>query len=199
MDSLPPKPSGSRGGRNRDKDQTKKKDESHRRSRRHDRDGDKDKDKDRDRNHNRRRRRRRSTSPTQPSSKRPRTGTSRTSHKGKEPARNGDIEPGEIKVKQPEIGDDFIPLGVSDTEASPQDNSRSERARQKEKAKGREWDVGKPPRVGDEEGRGTKRKYDYVFDEEDVRAYSRRERFEPRRAPWVSQVDWDSCYNVAEM
>lgn len=202
MDSLPAKPSSSRGERNRDKDRAKNRDRNRRRSRHSDRDADKDRDRDRDRdrNHNRRHHRRRSVSPTQPSSKRPRT--SGASRKGKEPIRNGDPEPGEIKVKAPEIGDDFIPLGASDTEDSPQAKPRSERARQKEKATGREWDKGKPRRTGDEDGRGVKRKYDFASDEEDDRADRRRQRFEPydaRKTPWVSQVDWDSCHNVAEM
>ncbi|KAH0826966.1 hypothetical protein J3R83DRAFT_4625 [Lanmaoa asiatica] len=72
--------------------------------------------------------------------------------------------------------------------------------RQKEKATEREWDKGKPPRMGDEEGRGMKRKYG--SDEEDDRAHRRRQSFKPydaRKAPWVPQVDWDSCHNVAEM
>ena len=208
MDSLPAKPPTSRGGRDHDKDRTKNRDKNrdrnHRRSRHSDRDGDRvkdrDRDRDRDRDYNRRRHRRRSTSPAQPSSKRPRT--SDASHKGKEPVRNGYHEPGEIKVKAPEIGDDFIPLAASDTEGSPQGKPRSERARQKEKATEREWDIGKLPRAGDGEGRGVKRKYDLVLDEEDDRAYGRRQRFEPndaRKTPWVSQVDWDSCQNVAEM
>ncbi|KAG8217937.1 hypothetical protein J3R82DRAFT_6104 [Butyriboletus roseoflavus] len=199
MDSLPAKPPSSRGGRDRDRDRTKDRDRSHRRSRHNERDGNRDRDKDRDRNHSRRHHRRRSTSPTQPSSKRPRT--SGASHKGTERMRNGDAEPGEIRIKTPEIGDDFIPFGGSDAEVSPQEKPRSERARQKERAAGREWDVGKPPRTGDKEGRGMKRKPDSAFDEEDDRAYRRRQRFEPyvaRKAPWVSQVDWD-CHNVAEM
>jgi len=116
--------------------------------------------------------------------------------------RNGDPEPGEIKIKTSEIGDDFVPFAVSDAEDSPQGEPRSERARQREKEKGaeREWDTGKPPRTGDEEGRGTKRKR--AFDDEGDRAYRRRQRFEPydaRKTPWVSQVDWDSCCNVGEM
>ena len=110
--------------------------------------------------------------------------------------RNGDVELGEMKLA--DIGDDFIPLGMSDTEVSLE-KPRSERARQKEKEREREWDVGKPRRMGREDGRGTKRKYGDVSDGEDDRAYRRRERFEPRKAPWVSQVDWDSCRNVAEM
>lgn len=101
----------------------------------------------------------------------------------------------------PEIGDDFVPFAVSDGEDSPRAKLRSERARQKEKAPEREWDVGKPPRTGDE-GRGTKRKHDSALNDEDDRARRRRQRFEPyddRKTPWVSQVDWDSCHNVAEM
>ena len=91
---------------------------------------------------------------------------------------------------------------MSDTEASPQEKPRSERARQKEKATEREWDVGKPPRKSDKDGRGMKRKHDSAFDDEEDRAYRRRQRLEPydaRKTPWVSQVEWDSCHNVAEM
>ena len=110
--------------------------------------------------------------------------------------RHGDVELGEIKM--PELGNNFIPLGMNDTEVS-QEKPRSERVRQKEKGTEHEWDVGKAQRMGREDGRGTKRKYDDVSDEVDDRAYRRRQRFEPRKAPWVSQVDWDSCRNVAEM
>lgn len=200
MDSLPTKPLRSQGGRDPDRDQTKKRDRNHHRSRHNERDGDKERDRNREQSHNRRRHRRRSTSPAQSSSKRPRM--SSASHKGKEPIHNDDPEPGEIKVKTPEIGDDFIPFGVSGREASPREKPRSERARQKEKATEREWDIGKPQRMDDGEGRGTRRKHDSSFDEEDDRAYRRKQRFEPydiRKTPWVSQVDWDSCHNVAEM
>lgn len=199
MDSLPTKPLSSQGGRDRDRDQTKNRNRNHRRSRRSG-DGDRDRDRDKDRTYSRRHRRRRSTSPAQPSSKRPRM--SNASHKGKEPIRNGDPEPGEINIKAPEIGDDFIPFGASDTEASPREKPRSERARQKEKATEREWDIGKPPRMDDREGRGMKRKSDSAFDEEDDRGHRRRQRFESydnKKTPWVSQVDWDSCHNVADM
>ncbi|KAF8121989.1 hypothetical protein EV363DRAFT_1183897 [Boletus edulis] len=83
--------------------------------------------------------------PIQPSQKRPRTTDAR--HKGKAPIRNGDPESGEININTPEIGDDFIPFGVSEEEDCPQGKPRSEMARQKEKATEREWDVGKPPRT----------------------------------------------------
>ena len=190
MDSLPAKPSSSRGDRDRDRDRARNKDKNHHRPRHKDRDG--DKDRHRDRNYNHRHRRRRSPSPAPPSSKRPRT--SDTRDKGKKPIRNGDIN-----VKTPELGDDFVPFVVSGEEDDPQGKPRSERARQK--GKERDWDVGKPPR-GDEENRGRKRKYDSAFDEDVDRAYKRKQRFESyatRKTPWVSQVEWDSCHNVAEM
>ena len=187
MDTLPPKPPSSKGRCDRDRDRTKDKDESCRRSRHHDRDGDRKGDKDRDRNRRHRHHCRRSASPTEPASKRPRS--SGASHKGKEPMRDGDVEPGMTLFR----------VGVSNTEVSLE-KPRSEQARQNEKGTEREWDVGKLQRMGREDGRGTKRKYDDVSDGEDDRAYRRRERFESRKAPWVSQVDWDSCHrNVAEM
>ena len=165
MDTLPPKPPSSKGRCDRDRDRTKDKDESCRRSRHHDRDGDRKGDKDRDRNRRHRHHCRRSASPTEPASKRPRS--SGASHKGKEPMRDGDIEPGMTLFR----------VGVSNTEVSLE-KPRSEQARQNEKGTEREWDVGKLQRM----------------------AYRRRERFESRKAPWVSQVDWDSCHrNVAEM
>ncbi|KAF8447419.1 hypothetical protein L210DRAFT_3641366 [Boletus edulis BED1] len=105
--------------------------------------------------------------------------------------RNGDPESGDINIKTPEIGDDFIPFGVSEEEYCPQGKPRSEMARQKEKATEREWDVGKPPRPDEEEGSGMKKKYDPAFDDEDNGSSG--------MTPWVSQVDWDCCHNVAEM
>ena len=42
-----------------------------------------------------------------------------------------------------------------------------------------------------------KRKYNDVLDKVDDQAYSRGQQFEPRKA--LSVVDWDTCYNVAEM
>jgi non-canonical poly(A) RNA polymerase PAPD5/7 len=194
MDSQSSKPSSSRRDRYRDKERKKSRDK--------DRDNYRSRNRDRDHDRGRNRPDRpRSTSPAEPSSKRQRTSASR---KGKEPVRNGDRELVEVEVKVSEIGDDFIPLGVSDNEATPsEEKRRSEKTRQEEKGAEREWDRGKTTRRDrDEESPGTKRKYELVFDEEDDWAYRRSQRYErpvARMAPWVSQVDWDSCRNVGEM
>ncbi|KIJ09079.1 hypothetical protein PAXINDRAFT_102356 [Paxillus involutus ATCC 200175] len=194
MDSQSSKPSSSRRDRYRDRERKKSRDK--------DRDNYRSRNRDRDHDRGRNRHDRpRSTSPAEPSSKRQRTSASR---KGKEPVRNGDRELGEVEVKVSEIGDDFIPLGVSDNEATPsEEKRRSEKTRQEEKGAEREWDRGKTTRQDrDEESPGTKRKYELVFDEEDDWAYRRSQRYErpvARMAPWVSQVDWDSCRNVGEM
>ncbi|KAF9218364.1 hypothetical protein BS17DRAFT_742293 [Gyrodon lividus] len=194
MDTQSSKPSSSRQDRDRDRERKKSKEK--------DRDNTRSRHRDRDRGQNRHNRPR-SASPAGPSSKRQRT--SGGGRKGKEYARNGDHEPGEVEVKVPEVGDDFIPFLVDDNEAPPpsEEKRRSEKTRHQDKAPEREWDRGKALRLDrDEESHGTKRKYDLVFDEEDDWAYRKSQRYErqvTRMAPWVSQVDWDSCLNVAEM
>ncbi|KAF8838345.1 hypothetical protein BDN67DRAFT_933948 [Paxillus ammoniavirescens] len=194
MDSQSSKPPSSRRDRDRDKERRRSRDKVRDKYRSRNR------DRDRDRGRNRHDRPR-STSPVEPSPKRQRPSESR---KWKEAVRDGDREPGKVEVKASEIGDDFIPLGVSDNEATPsEEKRRSEKTRQEEKGAEREWDRGKTTRRDrDEESQGTKRKYDPVFDEEDDWAYRRSQRYErpvARMAPWVSQVDWDSCRNVGEM
>ncbi|KAG1734310.1 hypothetical protein EDB19DRAFT_1639124 [Suillus lakei] len=142
--------------------------------------------------------------PKEPPSKR-----ARTNGKGKE--KDSELELGELpndSSRPFEIGDEFIPFVVSDNEAEApnmQDSRRSNVEITKEKGQEREWDKGKRETHGDGSrdggGRGTKRTYEMVFDE-DVRDYrKRRQDFPPasRKAPWIAQVDWDGCHNVAEM
>lgn len=121
--------------------------------------------------------------------------------KGKEPVRGDDeIELGEIEVGkkiQHGIGDDFIPFEVGE-DGGTADKHEQLDARQKGKGVEREWDKGKllHEHGGDGRSRGTKRKHDDLSDD-DGRNYKRTWPV-ARSAPWVNDVDWDSCHNVAE-
>ncbi|KAG1762629.1 hypothetical protein EDD22DRAFT_559778 [Suillus occidentalis] len=142
--------------------------------------------------------------PKEPCSKR-----ARTNGKGKE--KDSELELGELPSDSSrpfEIGDEFIPFAVSDDEAEApktRDSHRSNVEIIKEKAREREWDKGKRETHGDDSrdggGRGTKRTYEMIFDDEDLRDHRQRRQDFPtsRKAPWVAKVDWDSCLNVAEM
>ncbi|KAG2089214.1 hypothetical protein BD769DRAFT_1527146 [Suillus cothurnatus] len=142
--------------------------------------------------------------------KEPRSKRARTNGKGKE--KESELELGELpndSSRSFEIGDEFIPFAVSDNEAEApktQDSRRSNVEITQEKTREREWDKGKLDTHGDGSrhggGRGTKRTYEMVFDDEDLRDHrKRRQDFHPtsRKAPWIAKVDWDGCHNVAEM
>lgn len=143
--------------------------------------------------------------------KEPRSKRARTNGKGKK--KDSELELGELpndSSRPFEIGDEFIPFAVSDNEAEApkiQDSHRSNVEITKEKAREREWDKGKRETHGDHGsrdggGRGIKRTYEMVFDDEDLRDHrKRRQDFPPtsRKAPWIAKVDWDGCLNVAEM
>lgn len=138
----------------------------------------------------------------------PRSKRARTNGKGKE--KDSELELGELPNDSSRpFGDEFIPFAVSDNEAEApktQDSHRNNVEIIKEKAREREWDKGKRETHGDGSrdggGRGTKRTYEMVFDDEDLRDHrKRRQDFAPtsRKAPWIAKVDWDSCHNVPEM
>jgi non-canonical poly(A) RNA polymerase PAPD5/7 len=141
--------------------------------------------------------------------KEPRSKRARTNGKGKE--KDSELELGELpndSSRPFEIGDEFIPFAVSDNEAEvpkTQDSHRNNVEIIKEKPREREWDKGKREMHGDGSrdggSRGTKRTYEMIFDDEDLRDYRQRRQDFPtsRKAPWVAKVDWDSCLNVAEM
>ncbi|KAF9242103.1 hypothetical protein BU15DRAFT_87016 [Melanogaster broomeanus] len=96
-----------------------------------------------------------------------------------------------------------------DSQSSKHPSSRRNRDRERERKKRKEKDRDvhssrhrDRDRDRDRNRHDRPRKYDFVFDEEDDWAYRRRPRYEQhvaRKVPWVSQVDWDSCHNVAEM
>ncbi|OAX37121.1 Nucleotidyltransferase [Rhizopogon vinicolor AM-OR11-026] len=130
----------------------------------------------------------------------------RTNDKGK--SRDTEFELGEPpngSSRPFDIGDDFLPFVASDSEEKV---SKTQESHRREKALEREWDKGKS-REGDGDGshdrdrgaRGTKRKYEMIFDEDSWDYRQRRQDLYPasRKAPWVADVDWDSCRNVAEM
>ncbi|KAG1863628.1 hypothetical protein DFJ58DRAFT_774208 [Suillus subalutaceus] len=108
----------------------------------------------------------------------------RTNGKGKE--KDSELELGELpndSSRSFEIGDEFIPFAVSDNEAEAPRETHGDGSR-------------------DGGGRGTKRTYEMVFDDEDLRDYRKRRQDFPspsRKAPWLAKVDWDGCRNVAEM
>jgi non-canonical poly(A) RNA polymerase PAPD5/7 len=89
-----------------------------------------------------------------------------------------------------EMGEDFVPFVASSED--------------EEQAPVREWDKGKGKAratkqdfENDREDGGKKRKYDLVFDDDDLIQQRREKTF--RKTPWVTAVDWESCKNVAEM
>lgn len=154
-----------------------------------------DRDSHRNRDRDRDRRRTRSLSPVAASSRRARTEGSR---KGKEPVHD-DFEPGEVEqeTKTYDIGDDFIPFEDNDGEVSAEEVRRSDKG----KAPEREWDKGKPPRYDDNHlgGRGSKRKRDDLSDNDDRGRRRTEWQVQSRSAPWVVNVDWGNCRNIAEV
>ncbi|KAH9852744.1 hypothetical protein C2E23DRAFT_756340 [Lenzites betulinus] len=101
---------------------------------------------------------------------------------------------------------DFIPFSFTDPEepAPAQDDWPPERewdkgkgksrAREKEREREREHE-----RAGGREHAGRKRKADEINLEDGYANKKQRTAAASRKAPWVSDVDWDSCANVAEM
>lgn len=85
-----------------------------------------------------------------------------------------------------EHNDDFVAFTFSDDEEEKEDDIPI-----------REWDKDKRP---SEDTHGKKRKADDV-EREDRYSSRRRTRLEnvPRKAPWVVDVDWQSCNNVPEL
>jgi non-canonical poly(A) RNA polymerase PAPD5/7 len=98
-------------------------------------------------------------------------------------------------VEEPsfENNSDFIALGLED-DSEVHDRSRKE---DKEEPPEREWDKGKGKAQDRDNVGGKKRKAD--FDRND--GYNKKERMDAasRKAPWVTDVDWEGCANVAEL
>jgi hypothetical protein len=92
-----------------------------------------------------------------------------------------------------EKNSDFIALRFEDDPAV-QDRFRKE---DKEEPRERDWDKGKGKAQERDNVGGKKRKAD--FDRND--GYNKKERMDAasRKAPWVTDVDWDGCANVAEL
>lgn len=98
-------------------------------------------------------------------------------------------------VEEPsfENNSDFIALGYED---DPEVHDRS-RKEDKEEPREREWDKGKGKAQDRDNVGGKKRKAD--FDRND--GYNKKERMDAasRKSPWVTDVDWEGCANVAEL
>lgn len=102
------------------------------------------------------------------------------------------------------MGDDFVPFAPSseDEQSVPADRVHPlEREGAGGKGKGRASDSRdyerKYERDRDVEGGERKRKYDLVFDDDEVLGNRREATY--RHAPWVRDVDWQKCNNVSEM
>lgn len=122
-----------------------------------------------------------STAPTKPKKK----------SKGKGSGQATPVTPTKQKspvgIEEPsfENNSDFIALGFED---DPID---------KEEPRERDWDKGKGKAQDRDNAGGKKRKAD--FDRND--GYNKKERIDAasRKAPWVTDVDWEGCANVAEL
>lgn len=93
-----------------------------------------------------------------------------------------------------ENNDDFIAFGLDDEPELHENHHREDNEEPRE----REWDKGKGKARERDDGGGRKRKAD--FDRND--GYSnKKERTDAasRKAPWVTDVDWDGSTNVAEL
>jgi hypothetical protein len=136
---------------------------------------------------------------------------------------NGEAREHKVSASTLELGEDFIPLPMSPP-SSPSEKDFRRRERRRDGDGGREWDIGEDIREaqrrrdrdqrrkdrerslsrsrdkGKERAHGSNQngKHEMVFDFRD--GYSeRRVDTTSRKAPWVSDVDWESCRNVAEM
>jgi len=103
-----------------------------------------------------------------------------------------------------ELGDEFIPLALdSDTEREGKGKDRErERRRTRGSSREREWDKGKGRAQDWERERDSsarKRKAD-EYDRGDAYV-NRKQRTETasRKAPWLVDLDWEGCTNVAEL
>ena len=92
-----------------------------------------------------------------------------------------------------ENNSDFIAFGFED---DPEVHDRFHKE-DKEEHRERDWDRGKGRAQDRDNVGGKKRKAD--FDRND--GYNKKERMDAasRKAPWVTDVDWEGCANVAEL
>ncbi|KAI0256600.1 hypothetical protein BJV78DRAFT_1117458 [Lactifluus subvellereus] len=107
---------------------------------------------------------------------------------------DGQKSPGAFEEPSFENNDDFIAFGLEDEPENHENHHRED----KEEPREREWDKGKGKARERDDGGGRKRKAD--FDRND--GYNnKRERMDAasRKAPWVTEVDWDGSTNVAEL
>lgn len=123
-------------------------------------------------------------------------------------------EPPVLTAAFPE-GGDFIPFDDSGPELEKTQQPGQDQRERKRSPPTREWDRGKvrvrepsPPSdqrkrrerswERDQKDSGRKRKHDTTFDD-GYENKKQRTDAASRKAPWVSDVNWESCTNVAEM
>ncbi|EKM82354.1 hypothetical protein AGABI1DRAFT_52475, partial [Agaricus bisporus var. burnettii JB137-S8] len=105
---------------------------------------------------------------------------------------------------------EYIALGDSDDDEREDVRNEGYLERKSEKARGKEpvrepspryerdWDRGKPGRRRSRE-RGRKRTHDAIDYDDGFANKKQRLDAASRKAPWIYDVDWDSCRNVSEM
>ncbi|KAF9014210.1 hypothetical protein BDQ17DRAFT_1386693 [Cyathus striatus] len=147
------------------------------------------------------------------------TTSRRVSPKAKEPADSPKDAQQASTSHTFEENDDFIPFTFSDPEIDDEVPSKSvDKGKGKERARDdepslpessnsksrkrspppeREWDRGKSKEMNTNSSTG---KYDLIFDEDDWYT-NKKQRMDAatRRAPWVNDMNWDDCKNVAEL
>jgi non-canonical poly(A) RNA polymerase PAPD5/7 len=103
--------------------------------------------------------------------------------------------------------EEFIPFVSSEGEDGPKDDKRpkSEKAKGKEPMRDAaavdepERDRGKPRERSRDRGDAKKRKHDAIPLDDGYMNKKQRMDAACRKAPWVYDIDWDSCKNVSEM
>lgn len=117
--------------------------------------------------------------------------TSRNSADAGAPGPSGEAKP------VAELGDDFVPFTLSEPEdeAPPAPAPRREWDEGKRSPRGRDRERG---RDGERE-RGAKGKEREVERDDGYASKKQRVDAASRRAPWVAEVEWERCANVAEM
>lgn len=113
--------------------------------------------------------------------------------------------------KPVEFVEEYIAFAPS---SDSEDDSRKQKARKSEKARGKEpvrdalvaserdWDRGKPRERERSRERGRdekKRKHDAIDFDDGYANKKQRMDAASRKAPWVYDIDWDGCKNVSEM
>jgi len=117
---------------------------------------------------------------------------------------SSNVLPGQTKIvprTSTAFVEDYIALFSDGEEAQNEKDKSKESVREAQPANNREWDQGKVRERS--RGRGgestKKRKHDAVDFEDGYANKKQRMNAASRKAPWVYDIDWEDCRNVAEM